>query len=88
MPVQFAEGVMKEHQDSREKAGQFEVGHMGHVTLRAKSGRVEDAAVELTHALPADPDVHPNGLGARDSVRLEAGPCLYGNDIDTTPPPK
>ena len=224
MPVQFPEGVMKEHLHTREKAGLFDVGHMGQVILRAKSGRVEDAALalerlvpvdvlglkpgrqryglftdqnggilddlmfanrgdhlflvvnaackvqdiahlrkhlsgdceieeltdrglialqgpaaesalaklnpavaamafmdvkdvtlvgapcivsrsgysgedgyeisvpaakaaELAHALLADPDVHPIGLGARDSLRLEAGLCLYGNDIDTTTTP-
>ena len=224
MPVQFAEGVMKEHLHTREKAGLFDVGHMGQVILRAKSGSFEDAAlalerlvpvdvmglkpgrqryglftddkggvlddlmltnrgdhlflvvnagrkvqdiahlrkhlssdceieeltdrglialqgpaaeralakqnpevaalafmdvkdvtlvgadcivsrsgysgedgyeisvpaekaVELTQALLADPDVHPIGLGARDSLRLEAGLCLYGNDIDTTTTP-
>ncbi|MDO6963129.1 glycine cleavage system aminomethyltransferase GcvT [Rhizobium alvei] len=33
------------------------------------------------------PDCEPIGLGARDSLRLEAGLCLYGNDIDTTTSP-
>ena len=33
------------------------------------------------------PEVKPIGLGARDSLRLEAGLCLYGHDIDTTTSP-
>jgi aminomethyltransferase len=33
------------------------------------------------------PDVAPIGLGARDSLRLEAGVCLYGHDIDATTDP-
>jgi aminomethyltransferase len=33
------------------------------------------------------PDVGPVGLGARDSLRLEAGLCLYGHDIDATTDP-
>ncbi len=37
--------------------------------------------------LLADPRVRPIGLGARDSLRLEAGLCLYGHDIDTTTSP-
>ena len=42
----------------------------------------------LARALLAQPEVKPIGLGARNSLRLEAGLCLYGNDIDstTTPP--
>ena len=39
-------------------------------------------AVKLVETLLADADVKPIGLGARDSLRLEAGLCLYGHDID------
>ena len=44
-------------------------------------------AEALAEKLLAEPEVGPAGLGARDSLRLEAGLCLYGNDIDelTTP---
>ena len=41
-----------------------------------------DKAETLARALLADPAVAPIGLGARDSLRLEAGLCLYGQDID------
>jgi aminomethyltransferase len=44
-------------------------------------------AEALASALLADSDVLPIGLGARDSLRLEAGLCLYGHDIDTTTTP-
>ena len=45
------------------------------------------AAGALARHLLAQPEVKPCGLGARNSLRLEAGLCLYGNDIDhsTTP---
>ncbi len=42
-----------------------------------------DQAVDLAQALLAHDDVEPIGLGARDSLRLEGGLCLYGHDIDT-----
>lgn len=47
----------------------------------------EQDAVALWRALLADPDVAPIGLGARDSLRLEAGLCLHGHDIDATTSP-
>ncbi|MDE0391904.1 MAG: glycine cleavage system aminomethyltransferase GcvT [Rhodospirillales bacterium] len=47
----------------------------------------EDAAVALWRCLVAEPEVEPVGLGARDSLRLEAGLCLYGHDIDETTSP-
>lgn len=42
-----------------------------------------DRAEALAEALLAEPEVEAIGLGARDSLRLEAGLCLYGHDIDT-----
>jgi aminomethyltransferase len=45
-----------------------------------------DAEV-LARALLAEPEVAPAGLGARDTLRLEAGLCLYGHEIDTTTTP-
>ncbi len=44
-------------------------------------------AAHIWSVLSNDPLVQPVGLGARDSLRLEAGLCLYGHDIDTTTSP-
>ena len=46
-----------------------------------------DQAALLARTLLAQPEVKPIGLGARNSLRLEAGLCLYGNDLDTTTTP-
>src|SRR4051812_46755753 len=54
MPVQFPAGVLREHLHTRSHAGLFDVSHMGQIALRAKSGRVEDAAVALERLVPQD----------------------------------
>ena len=60
-----------------------------HVTRSGYSGEdgfeisvPAEGAVALARALLAQPEVAPAGLGARDTLRLEAGLCLYGHDID------
>ncbi len=47
----------------------------------------EGRAEAFARALLAQPGVLPAGLGARDSLRLEAGLCLYGQDIDAATSP-
>jgi aminomethyltransferase len=47
----------------------------------------KEHTLAVWQALLVDPAVEPVGLGARDSLRLEAGLCLYGHDIDTTTNP-
>ena len=47
----------------------------------------EDKVVDICKLLLTNPDLAPAGLGARDSLRLEAGLCLYGNDIDNSTSP-
>ncbi len=54
MPVQYPMGVMQEHLHCRAAAGLFDVSHMGQVILRAKSGRLEDAALALETLVPVN----------------------------------
>jgi aminomethyltransferase len=54
MPVQYPAGVLKEHLQTRNAAGLFDVSHMGQLALRPKSGKVEDAARALERLVPQD----------------------------------
>src|SRR4030088_2183430 len=54
MPVQYSTGVLREHLHTRKAAGLFDVSHMGQIALRAKSGKVEDAALALERVVPQD----------------------------------
>ena len=61
MPVQYAAGVLKEHLHTRQKAGLFDVSHMGQLLLRANSDAPEDAALALERAVPQDILAVPKG---------------------------
>ncbi len=73
------------------QGGRFEIlGHPCFVTRSGYTGEdgfeislPAEAAEAVARALLASDSVLPIGLGARDSLRLEAGLCLYGHDIDT-----
>ncbi len=74
----------------------MDVGVFGDIWI-ARSGYTGEDGFEISlpqaqaeafaRALLAEPGVSPTGLGARDSLRLEAGLCLYGHDIDETTSP-
>lgn len=61
MPVQYAAGVLREHLHTRQKAGLFDVSHMGQIVLRARSGAPEDAAAALEQVVPQDVLALPAG---------------------------
>jgi aminomethyltransferase len=77
------------------RVGRFIVG--GAPAIVSRSGytgedgfeiSLEEADAErVARVLLAEPEVLPIGLGARDTLRLEAGLCLYGHDIDETTSP-
>ena len=54
MPLNYSGGIIKEHLHVRTAAGLFDVSHMGQLTLRARSGHVQDAARALETLVPAD----------------------------------
>jgi aminomethyltransferase len=73
----------------------FEIdGAVCHITRSGYTGEdgfeisvAADQAAALARTLLAQPEIRPAGLGARDTLRLEAGLCLYGHDIDETTSP-
>jgi aminomethyltransferase len=54
MPVQYPAGIIKEHLHTRAAAGLFDVSHMGQIMVRARSGRLADAARALETLVAAD----------------------------------
>jgi aminomethyltransferase len=76
MPVQYPTGVLKEHLHTRASAGLFDVSHMGQLTLRAKSGKVEDAALALEKLVPMDILALPPGRQRYAQFTNEAGGIL------------
>jgi aminomethyltransferase len=95
-----AESVLSRHSDSVARLGFMKVARMnvaGAPAIVSRSGYTGEDGFEISleakdtervaRALLAEPEVLPIGLGARDSLRLEAGLCLYGHDIDETTSP-
>jgi aminomethyltransferase len=74
-----------------------ELGETGADAFFSRSGYTGEDGFEISlpagkaeafvRSLLGEPEVKPIGLGARDSLRLEAGLCLYGHDIDETTSP-
>src|ERR1700751_6129466 len=81
LPLQYPAGVLKEHLQTRQKAGLFDVSHMGQLALRPKSGKLEDAALALERLAPQDflalgsgrqreAQLTNEGGGIRDELRV------------------
>jgi len=54
MPVQYQTGVMKEHIHTRNKAGLFDVSHMGQIIIRPRNGNILDISASLEKLIPID----------------------------------
>jgi aminomethyltransferase len=54
MPLQYPGGIIAEHLHTRAAASLFDVSHMGQITVRPRSGRIEDAARALEALVPGD----------------------------------
>ncbi len=90
-----AEAVLSRHADGVAGLGFMRVARLtiaGAAAIVSRSGYTGEDGFEISllsedaervaRTLLAEPEVLPIGLGARDSLRLEAGLCLYGHDID------
>jgi aminomethyltransferase len=95
-----AEDVLARHDHDVQNLGFMKVARFriaGAPAIVSRSGYTGEDGFEISieaseadhvaRALLAEPEVQPIGLGARDSLRLEAGLCLYGHDIDETTSP-
>jgi aminomethyltransferase len=76
MPVQYTTGVLKEHLHTRASAGLFDVSHMGQIELRAKSDKIEDAALALERLVPQDILALPPGRQRYAQFTNESGGIL------------
>jgi len=95
-----AEAVLSRHAEGATELGFMKAARLrvaGAPAIVSRSGYTGEDGFEMSldasdaervaRALLAEPEVLPIGLGARDSLRLEAGLCLYGHDIDETTSP-
>jgi aminomethyltransferase len=73
MPIQYPAGLKAEHAATRERAGLFDVSHMGQVRVRAKDGSAASLARGLEAALPVDFDGWPIGLQKYSYLLNDAG---------------
>ncbi|SNT68487.1 glycine cleavage system aminomethyltransferase GcvT [Paracoccus seriniphilus] len=76
MPVQYPMGVMAEHLHTREKAGLFDVSHMGQVLVHPQSGNLADAALALEGVIAADILSLPEGRQRYGLFTNDAGGIL------------
>lgn len=96
----MAESVLSRHAETVVALTFLKVAEMtvaGAAAIVSRSGYTGEDGFEISLAagdaehvarkLLAEPEVLPVGLGARDTLRLEAGLCLYGHDIDATTSP-
>jgi aminomethyltransferase len=73
MPIQYPDGLKAEHLHTRERAGLFDVSHMGQIRITPRDGREKTLHRELEAALPLDFEGWPPGLQKYSLLLNEAG---------------